>query len=86
MTELSVTMHPDLALHARPAAKFIQLVKGFDAVITVTKDGNTANAKSIIALIGIDAGKGSTVTIRADGPDETAAVQTLARFLQEEPS
>ncbi|MHB1459796.1 MAG: HPr family phosphocarrier protein [Armatimonadota bacterium] len=83
MTELTVTMHPELALHARPAAQFVKLAKQFDALITVEKEGSVAKANSIISLIGIDAGKGSTVTIKADGSDESAAVEALAKFLQE---
>lgn len=76
-------MHPELALHARPAAQFMKLAKQFDAVVTVEKDGSVAKANSIISLIGIDAGKGSTVTIKAEGPEESEAIEALAKFLQE---
>lgn len=82
MIETTVTLHPELALHARPAAAFVKLAKSFNATITVEKDGQSAKANSIISLIGIDAGKGSTVTLHADGPEEDAAVEALSSFLQ----
>jgi len=85
MTEQSVTLHPEMALHARPAAKFVQAAKRFDARITVEKDGKVANAISPISLMGIDAGKGSTVIIRAEGADEVIAVETLMKILVDGP-
>ena len=81
MIEKTVTMHPEMALHARPAAKFVQAAKQFDSKITVEKDGKSANGNSPISLMSIDAGKGSTVTIKADGPDEVLALETLEKIL-----
>lgn len=85
MIEKTVTLHPDMALHARPAAKFVQAAKHFDARITVENDGKVANAISPISLMSIDAGKGSTVIIRADGNDEIDAIETLSKILVDGP-
>ena len=81
MIEKTVTLHPKMALHARPAAKFVQAAKLFQAKITVEKDGKTASAISPISLMGIDAGKGATVILRADGDDEESAIEVLSKLL-----
>lgn len=85
MIERTVTLHPEMALHARPAAKFVQAAKSFSSKITVSKDGRTANAVSPISLMSIDAGKGSTVILQADGSDEELAIETLGKMLMESP-
>lgn len=76
-------MHPDLALHARPAAKLVQLARQFSASITIEKEGKRASAVSPISIMGIDAGKGSTVTVAADGEDEVEAVARISQFLSD---
>ncbi len=83
--EKTIAMHPEVSLHARPAARFIQAAKGFDARVTVFKDGRSADARSALALMGLDAGKGATITIRAEGAQAEEAVEALARVLSEAP-
>ncbi|HEY3298156.1 MAG TPA: HPr family phosphocarrier protein [Armatimonadota bacterium] len=84
-SEKTVTMHPDFSLHARPAARFVQLAKSFDAKVTVKKDERSADARSAIALMGLDAGNGATITICADGAQAAEAVEALAALVVEKP-
>lgn len=65
-------------LHARPAAEFVKLASRFKSDITVSKGGIEVNGKSIMGVMMLAAECGSFITIKADGPDEEAAVAALA--------
>lgn len=67
-----------LGLHARAAAQLVQTVSGFDAEITVSKDGQDVNGKSIIGLMMLAAGQGSRIDVMAAGPDAGAALEAIA--------
>lgn len=69
------TIQNRLGLHARAAALFVQTVSGFDADVFVSKDGERVNGKSIMGLMMLAAGKGSTIDVEASGP---AAEHALA--------
>ena len=64
-------------LHARAAARFVQLAEKFDAEITVSKDATTVGGTSIMGLMMLAAGIGSTIRITGDGPQAEAAVTAL---------
>jgi phosphocarrier protein len=64
-------------LHARASAKFVKLAGEFDAEVTVTRDSQTVDARSIMGLMMLAAGPGSTIVIEAEGPDAQAAVDAL---------
>ena len=64
-------------LHARASAKFVKLASTFDAEIHVTRDGVTVNALSIMGLLMLGAGNGSTIDISAEGAEAEAAVAGL---------
>lgn len=83
--EKTVTLHPAFSLHARPAARFVQMAKGFDAKVSVVKGDRSADAKSAIALMGLDAGKGSTIVIKAEGQQAEEAVNALTSLVTETP-
>jgi phosphotransferase system HPr (HPr) family protein len=70
-------------LHARPAAKFIQMANKFKSNIMIQKDEKTANAKSIMSVLGLGASQGSQVVITADGDDEWQAVNELIILLSQ---
>ena len=70
-------------LHARASAKFVKLAGTFVAAISVTRDDQTVDALSIMGLMMLAAGPGSTVVIVADGADEDAAVAALAALVQD---
>ena len=68
-----------LGLHARASAKLTQTASGFACEIWITRNERRVNAKSIMGVMMLAAGKGSTVTIDAEGAD---AEQALAAILQ----
>lgn len=70
-----------LGLHARAAARFVQLAASFECRITVARDGREVNGKSIMGVMMLAAECGSTVRIRADGPDAEQAVDALAKLV-----
>ncbi len=84
MVEREVVVVPEAGLHARPAAKFVKEAKGYASEILVMKDGAEANAKSSLRLMTLGAKHGESVTIRAEGEDEEAAVEALAAILSTE--
>jgi phosphocarrier protein len=65
-------------LHARATAKFVQTAGRFESDITVTRNGETVGGASIMGILTLGAGIGSTITVAAVGPDAEAAVQALA--------
>lgn len=65
-------------LHARASAKFVKLASGFDAEVTVSRDGQSVDARSIMGLLMLSAGQGCPIEIAAEGPDAEAAVAALA--------
>jgi phosphocarrier protein len=67
-----------LGLHARAAARFVQLAGRFQSRIEVSRDGLSANGKSILGLLTLAGAQGTRLTISASGPDEAEAVQALA--------
>jgi phosphocarrier protein HPr len=68
-------------LHARASAKFVKMAAGFDAEVRVEKDGSVVDARSIMGLMMLAAGIGSTIDIEADGDEAQAAVDALAALV-----
>jgi phosphocarrier protein len=68
-------------LHARPAARIVRLASSFTAEIELAKDGLDVNGKSIMGVMMLAAECGSSITIRANGPDAEQAVQALAELV-----
>jgi phosphocarrier protein HPr len=76
-------------LHARASAHFVHCAEGFDATITVSKDQSTVGGTSIMGLMMLSAGQGSTIHVTAEGPEAAAALAALielvaSRFGEEE--
>ena len=82
MLSRSVTVANRLGLHARAAAKFVHTATRFASQIRVSRDGRTMDGKSIMGILLLAAGAGSTVVITADGADEAAAVEALCRLVE----
>ena len=72
--------NPD-GLHARPAAEFCKTATKFKSKITLTKDGEDFEAKSILMVLSAGAAEGDEVTITAEGEDETKAIEALKNLL-----
>ncbi len=75
--EIIVTVENKLGLHVRPAAKLVNIAKSFKSEITIEKNGEKANAKSIMAIISFAAAHGTNLKILANGEDEQQAVESL---------
>jgi len=68
-----------VGLHARPAALFVQTAARFkDTRIDVVKDGTARNAKSILNVLGLGVSQGTTIVVRAEGPEAEAALAALS--------
>jgi phosphocarrier protein HPr len=70
-------------MHARASAKFVKLAAEFNAEITVSRDGQTVDARSIMGLMMLAAGPGSTIELRAEGPEAVAAIDALAVLIEQ---
>ena len=70
-----------LGLHARASAKLTQLAGKFQSEVWMEKGGRRINAKSIMGVMMLAAGKGSQVVIETDGPDEEAAMKELLALI-----
>ena len=81
MPERAVQIVNKNGLHARPAAEIVKLAAKFQSEITIVKDDLDVNGKSIIGVMMLAAEHGSTILLRADGPDADAALDALARLV-----
>jgi phosphocarrier protein len=70
-----------LGLHARAAAKLTHVASGFRSEIWLSRSGRRVNAKSIMGVMMLAAGKGTTVRIEAEGPDADAALKALTALI-----
>lgn len=68
-------------LHARASAKFVQMVERFDADITVTRNGETVGGTSIMGLMMLSAGPGTSIMVSATGPEADAALAALTELV-----
>ena len=70
-------------LHARASAKFVKAASQFDAHVTVSRDGQTVDAQSIMGLMMLGAGPGCCIEIAAEGPQAEPAVEALAQLIED---
>jgi len=68
-------------LHARASAKFVKMAAQFDAHVTVSREGTTVEAQSIMGLMMLAAGIGSTVDLESEGPEAAEAMEALAALI-----
>ena len=71
-----------LGIHARPAALFVKTANRFHCDIFVEKDGERVNGKSIMGLMMLAAGPGSTLTVHAHGQDASQALAEIETLIQ----
>lgn len=77
-----VTIGNRNGLHARPAAMFVKISSRYRAEVWVEKDGERVNGKSIMGLMMLAAGKGSKLTIHAEGADAEKAVSEITNLVE----
>ena len=82
MPNREVTVNNKLGIHARPAAQFVKTASGFTCQITVEKDEEEVDGKSIMGLMMLAAGNGSILNIVADGDDAEPALDALEGLVQ----
>jgi len=70
-----------LGLHARAAAKLVHTAGGFQSRVTLAKDGEEVDAKSILGVLLLAAGQGTQVTIRCEGADEQDALRAVTDLI-----
>jgi phosphocarrier protein HPr len=68
-------------LHARAAARFVHLATTFDSEVVVSHESEEADGKSILSLMVLGAGPGTTVKIKTEGPDEAVAMEQLGALI-----
>jgi len=71
-----------LGLHARAAAQFVHLANSFKSKISVGKAGSKVDGKSILGLLTLAAGKGSVLSLIAEGKDEEQALEELVKLVK----
>jgi phosphocarrier protein HPr len=81
MAERSVTIINKNGLHARPAAEIVKTASKFTSDIIIVRDELEVNGKSIMGVMMLAAECGAEVTLRATGPDESAAVEAIAKLI-----
>jgi phosphocarrier protein len=78
-----VTIVNRRGLHARASARFVKCAEGFDCEVTVVKDGQSVGGTSIMGLMTLAAGTGSTIELQAAGREAEAALQALASLIED---
>jgi len=81
VAEIQLLVIDPSGLHARPAARFVQAATRFSSRIVIRENGREADAKSLIALLGLTIRPSSEITLAADGPDADEAIAALAAEL-----
>ncbi len=82
MQNTDIVIANKLGLHARAAAKFVNLASQFKSEITVTRNGQDVNGKSIMGIMMLAAGKGSKLQLAAHGADEQQALAALRSLIE----
>jgi len=81
MASAEVLIINKLGLHARASAKLTQVASGYKCELWLTRNGRRVNAKSIMGVMMLAAGKGAMITIDADGADADAALGALRKLI-----
>jgi phosphocarrier protein len=86
VTERQIAIGHRLGLHARAAAKLVQLTRNYESeIVLLRNDGDKsieADARSILAILLLAAGYGTTILVRASGGDEAQAVECICEYLK----
>lgn len=82
MVSKNIVIRNKSGLHARPASKFVQTANEFKSDIFIEKDSTKVNAKSIMGVMTLGAGKGSEITLIAEGEDEKKALDALVELIE----
>ena len=81
MQKREVEIVNKLGLHARASAKLTQLAARYQSEVQMSRNGRKVNAKSIMGVMMLAAGKGSKVEIETEGPDEEEAMEAIVALI-----
>lgn len=81
MITKTLTVQNKLGIHARPAAQFVRVASRFQADVTVVKDDESVDGKSIMGLMMLAVGWGAEIMVTADGPDEAETIAALEELI-----
>lgn len=82
MPQITLTVHHEAGLHARPAALFVKTAGRFDADLRISHDDREVNAKSLLQVLTLGADQGAVVTIHAEGADAPQALEALRELIE----
>ena len=80
MVKRTITITNKLGLHARASAKLTQAASRFESGVWIARNGRRVNAKSIMGVMMLAAGLGTTIEIETDGADEIAAIDAIEKL------
>ena len=81
MIERNIEIKNKLGLHARAAAKLVHTAARFKSDIKIRKGDEEVDGKSILGILLLAAGRGTTITVKANGEDEAAAVDAIEKLI-----
>ena len=81
MASSELTIVNKLGLHARASAKLTQVANSFKSEVWLSRNGRRVNAKSIMGVMMLAAGKGASVTVEAEGADADAALRAIRQLI-----
>ena len=79
---VELVLRNEVGLHARPAALLVRTIASLKADVTVYHNGQQADARSVLALMGLSARGGDTIKVVADGPDATEALRRIGKLVE----
>jgi phosphocarrier protein HPr len=83
MQKRTITISNKLGLHARASAKLTQAASKFQSAVWISRNGRRVNAKSIMGVMMLAAGLGSTIELETEGPDEAAAMEAIEALFRD---
>ena len=83
MKQFAYTITDPVGIHARPAGLLVKAAKAFSSAITIERNGKSAAATKLMALMSLGVKAGDTITVTVEGTDEEAAAAGMEKFLQE---
>jgi len=81
VAEIQLVVIDPAGLHARPAARFVQAASRFTSRVVIRENGREADAKSLVALLGLTIRPSTEITLAAEGPDAEDAISALTAEL-----
>lgn len=82
MITKAFTIQNKLGIHARPAAQFVRASSKFKSDVSVEKDGEKVDGKSIMGMMMLAVGYGMEIVVTANGPDEEALMDALEQLIE----